>query len=112
MANNVHKKLDANLEIIKQELGVGVTFDVLIREFNAADRKAAIIFIDGFIKDRETTVVMKTLMQIPKGSLAINGLEKILTNHLPYFELEATDNLEDAIDQMLAGPLILLVDGI
>lgn len=112
MANNVHKKLDANLEIIEQELGVGVTFDVLIREFNAADRKAAIIFIDGFIKDRETTVVMKTLMQIPKGSLAINGLEKILTNHLPYFELETTDNLEDAIDQMLAGPLILLVDGI
>ncbi len=112
MANQVEKKLEANLEIIKEKLGVGQSFDVLIREFSAANRKAAIVFLDGLIKDRETTVIMKSLMLLPKGSLNINGLEKVVVDHLPYFEMEITDNLEDAIDQMLAGPLILLIDGI
>jgi len=111
MAAAVDKHLETNLELIKERLGVSITFDVLIREICIGERDAALIFIDGFIKDRETVAIMRTLMQIPRGQLGVNGLEKIIKRYLPYFEIEVSDDLEDAIDQLLAGPLLLLIDG-
>lgn len=112
MANTVHKKLEQNLEIIKEKLGVGISFDVIIREFSVSNRDSALVFIDGFIKDRETSAIMKSLMEIPRGELGVNGVDKLLTRYLPYFELETTDDIQEAIDLMLSGPMVLLVDGL
>lgn len=55
---------------------------------------------------------MRTLMQIPKDELGVNGLEKITKLYLPYFEVEILSDLKEAISQLLAGPLLLLIDGI
>lgn len=109
---DVRKKLDENLVYIKKTMGFGVSFDVIVREFKAAERPACLVFIDGFIKDRETSVIMKTLMGIPKGALAINAADKIISSYIPYFEMETTDVLNEAIDQLLCGPMLLLIDGI
>lgn len=108
----MQKKLSENLDIIKKKLGYGVTFDIFIREFKVAEKNAAIVFIDGFIKDRETAEIMKTLMNVPRGGLAPNGVKQILEHYLPYFEVDIADKLDEAMDQVLSGPLILLIDGI
>jgi len=111
MAAAVDKSLERNLEHIKTKLGVGVTFDVLIREICIGERDAALVFIDGFIKDRETVAVMRALMQVSRSEIGVNGLEKIIKRYLPYFEIERSDDLDEAVDQLLAGPLLLLIDG-
>lgn len=93
MAAAVDKSLERNLEHIKTKLGVGVTFDVLIREICIGERDAALVFIDGFIKDRETVAVMRALMQVSRSEIGVNGLEKIIKRYLPYFEIERSDDL-------------------
>lgn len=107
----VEKKLTQNLEYLKEKLGIGITFDVIIREFCIGEKDAAIVFIDGFIKDRETSAIMRALMDVPKGELGFNGIDKIVKRYLSYFEIECTDDLDTAIDQLLSGPMLLLVDG-
>ena len=113
MTAAVDRSLKKNLEYLKDKLGIGITFDIIVREICIGERDAALIFIDGFVKDRETSAIMKSLMDgIPRGELGVNGVEKILTRYLPYFEVDTTDDLDDGIDQMLAGPMLLLVDGL
>lgn len=112
MAVQVKAKLEDNLDTIKDNLGVGITFDVIIREFWLSGKDAAIVFIDGFIKDRETSLILKSLMQIPKNELLINGVEKLIKKHVPYFEVEVNESLEEATDELLSGQMILLVDGL
>lgn len=113
MTAAVDRSLKKNLEYLKDKLGIGITFDIIVREICVGERDAALIFIDGFVKDRETSAIMKSLMDgIPRGELGVNGVEKILTRYLPYFEVDTTDDLDDGIDQMLAGPMLLLVDGL
>ncbi len=108
----LHKKLKENLAIIRKRVGYGVSFDIAIREFKAGDRNAALVFIDGFIKDIETIEIMKSLMAIPKGGLAVNATRHILDDHLPFFEIETSDDLDAALDDLLAGPMLLLIDGL
>ncbi|NLY11913.1 MAG: spore germination protein [Firmicutes bacterium] len=110
--NETPKKLEEKLEIIKKRLGFGVTFDLIIRELNIAGRQAALVFFDGFIKDIETVEIMKRLLNIPRGGLALNVTEHIIKDFLPYFEVETKDNLDEAIDELLSGPMLLLIDGI
>lgn len=108
----MQRKLVDNLAVIKDKLGYGISFDIFIREFKVAEKNAAIVFIDGFIKDRETSELMQILMNIPRGGLAPNGVKQLLEHYLPYFEVDTTDKMDEAIDQLLCGPLLLFVDGI
>ena len=59
------KKLVENLDFIKTRLGYGVTFDLLIREFTAGGKRAALVFLDGFVNDNAVIEIMKRLLMIP-----------------------------------------------
>lgn len=110
--SRVSNKLEENLAIIRQKLGYGLSFDIAIRRITVAEKQAALVFIDGFVKDIETVEIMKRLMQIPREGLAGNAVRHILDDHLPFFEVSTEEELESAIDELLSGPMLLLVDGI
>lgn len=105
------RNLTENLDEIRERLGVGVTFDVLVRELNVGGRDAALIFIDGLIKDNATVHVMKFLMQLRREDLAPRPIKKLLRRGLPYFEVETVESVDEIVDQVLAGPAALLIDG-
>lgn len=105
------RDLTENLDEVKQRLGVGVTFDVLVRELTVGGRDAALIFIDGLIKDVATVHVLKFLMQLRREDLAPQPVKKLLRRGLPYFEVETVETVDEVVDQVLAGPAALLIDG-
>lgn len=107
LAKDLHK----NLERIKDVLGIGTSFDVLVREVRVGGRDAALIFVDGLVKDKATIEVMGFLLQLERGDLAPNPIKKLMAKGIPYFELETVATLKEVVDQVLAGPLALLLDG-
>ena len=107
----VHKELSKNLEYLNERLGIDVSFDVLVREIKVAGKDAALVFLDGLIKDKETQALMSHLLSIERGSLAPNIVKKLMEQQLPYFDVSVVGDLEEAIEAILSGPLILLIDG-
>lgn len=105
------RDLRENLDVIEKRLGVGVTFDVLVREIQIGGRDAALIFVDGLIKDKATIEVMSFLMSLRREDLAPRPVDKLLRRGIPYFELETVKSRDEVVDQVLAGPLALLIDG-
>ncbi len=105
------RSLEENLAEIKERLGVGITFDVLIRELTVGGRDAALVFIDGFIKDTATVHILKFLLKLAREDLAPQPIEKVLRTGLPYFEVETVSTVDEVVDQVLAGPAALLIDG-
>ena len=103
-------KLEENLAVLKKRLGAGENFDVLVRTFEIGNKKAAMVFIDGFIKDELIIPIMK-LMESKREDIRVNTIKKLLNNRLPYYEVETHDNLDDVIEEILAGPQALLIDG-
>ena len=45
MNNPIRKKLDENLEILKEVLGIGESFDIILRIFEIGDKKAALLLL-------------------------------------------------------------------
>jgi stage V sporulation protein AF len=106
----VFKRLTENLEYIKTRMGVGVTFDCVIRELKIGGYEAALVFIDGLIKDKVTLDVINALQKAERSHIVLNTVDKLIKQVIPYIELAANDELEDIVYQVLAGQIGLFID--
>ena len=107
----ISRQLDRNLEYLRRRLGVGVTFDVLIREIEIGTRRSALVFVDGFVKDKVTLDLIENLQEVRRSEIVPGTMRKLLARAVPYFEVEEVETLDAVIEQVLAGPMALLVDG-
>jgi stage V sporulation protein AF len=101
-----------NVHFLKEELGIGKSFDIIQLEVEYAEKEMFLYFVDGFAKDDILHLLMKFLAKVKKEELETNTLEKLMKTYLPYVELEATDDLNKVVDTVLAGPTALVVDGL
>lgn len=111
LEKKLDKSLKVNVEILEKELGVGVSFDVINREFMIAGRKVALFFIDGFAKDDIMLFVMQTLFKVKRAEIALNPVKKLIDNSIPFIEVDEVEQYGDCIDSILQGSLILIIDG-
>jgi stage V sporulation protein AF len=54
---------------------------------------------------------MQSLLGVKQEEIVPNTLEKITSKLLPFGEISIVDNLEEAVKEVLAGPLLFLIDG-
>ena len=106
------KNLDERLSFLQAELGYETTFDLVIRRLKVAHRQAALVFFDGFVNDQATIHIMRSLQSTANLGCTQGALEQLLREQIPFFETSITDHLEDAIDELLCGPMLLLIDGV
>lgn len=108
----VSRNIEENIAYLKPELGVGKSFDVIQLNVEYAERNMTLFFIDGLVKDDILHLLMKFLTNIKKEQLEPDVLHSLVKTYIPYVEVELTDDLDKAIDTVLAGPTALVVDGI
>lgn len=92
-------------------MGLDISFDVLIREFKLGRKKAAFVLIDGFTNADNLIMIMRSLMQARHEEIVPHTLDKVCMELLPYGELSPVDDLEEAIVELLSGPVLLFIDG-
>lgn len=109
---SIAKNLRDNLAVLERELGFGITFDLVVRKFKVAHKQAALVFFDGFVNDAAVIDIMKMLQRIPRLGVTLSGLEQLVQEAIPFFEVSMADDLEAGMDQILSGPMLMLIDGI
>jgi stage V sporulation protein AF len=105
-------RLQDNAAYLAERLGVGKSFDVIRLDVEYGGRAMALFMIDGFVKDDILHYLMRNLSHLDEGELDADPLEKLLKRHLPYVEIGQTNDLEEAVAAVLAGPTALVVDGV
>ncbi|MCM3586337.1 spore germination protein [Mesobacillus maritimus] len=108
----VHADIKKNVEFLKESLGVDKSFDMIQLDVNYADTDMSLFMVDGFAKDDIMHLLMKFLAKLEPGDLDNDTLYKLLHRYIPYIELETSDDLDAITDKVLAGPTVLLVDGL
>jgi len=106
------KCIKKNIEILDKELGITKSFDIINREFQIGGKTSSLLFVDGFAKDDVMLWIMQQLQDVKREEIVPNTVKKIVEKKIGYLEVETTDRVEDIVDKVLAGPLVLLVDGI
>src|SRR5690625_1551114 len=104
------KRLNDNLEFIRDKLGEGVSFDVLIREIKVGGKDAALVFLDGLAKDHVTTDIIRAMIQVDRAEIQPNTIDKMLGSVIPFMEISVVETLDETIDQVLSGQIAVLID--
>src|SRR5690606_36209723 len=110
-ATPISRRLEANAAEMRARLGVGVSFDIIERPLEIGGRKALFYFVDGFIKDKVTADIYASLQETQRGEMVPNVIRKLMGRRIPYFEVETVDTIEKAVEWVMAGPMVLFVDG-
>lgn len=110
-APKVSSNLERNIAYLNSILGYGKSFDIVLRRFNVAGKEIAMYFVNGFVKDDVMSLILRNLDELKKLDVTPNSLNKLFNEHINHIQVEQVDNLENIIDQVLAGPLALLIEG-
>ena len=101
-----------DVEYLKERLAVDKSFDLIYLDLHYAGRKVGLFLVDGFGKDEVMLFIMKFLSDLTPEQLEEEPLEKLLKKYIPYVELEEEDDLERVVDQVLAGPTAMVIEGL
>ncbi|MFD1850274.1 spore germination protein [Oceanobacillus bengalensis] len=108
----VFRSFTKNVEYMNERLGVDESFDLIRLDLEYAGRKMAMFMVDGFAKDDILHLLMKFLAKLEPEQLEPDPLQKLLKTYIPYMELDNVEDLNQAADTVLAGPTVLIVEGI
>ncbi len=108
----VQADIKENIAYLKESLGVGKSFDVIHLDVEYAEKEMSLFLIDGFAKDDILHLLMKFLAKLKPEELEFDTLNKLLRTYIPYVEVETSEDLDEVTDKVLAGPTVLLVDGL
>ncbi|MEN0643152.1 spore germination protein [Alkalicoccobacillus gibsonii] len=103
-----------NLAYLKKELAIDESFDLICLELKHANRKMALILVDGFGKDAAITEIQKQLHYLDRNEQEqeVDRFEDVLMEQvIPYVELSKAKDLDQVIEEVLAGPCALIVEG-
>ncbi|HOB87816.1 MAG TPA: spore germination protein, partial [Bacillota bacterium] len=108
----VHKKLDQNLGYIKEHLEPGEkNFDLILKEIVIGGKRAALLFVDGFIDSTTTTLILRELLKARREEIIPETVDKMLLAVIPYVEVSTVETMDNVVVEVLAGQMALMIDG-
>lgn len=104
---------DNMVEELDRSLCPDDSFDLIKREIVIGGRRAALYFIDGFIKDEVFEKIMEFFFKIkPEELNGVENMEEFSLRFIPYVEVSTENSMQKTAVQVLSGTTVLLVDGI
>lgn len=100
---------NTNLQIISDALRSEQSFDLIRRDLIIADRKAALFFIDGLLKDDITEKILEFFYKNVKSENFKSALY-FAQSAVPYVEVEVTSDLKKICTDVLSGISALIIE--
>lgn len=105
-------RFSETMALLKEQLRVEASFDVVARDVTIAERPAAIVFVDGFVKDGTMAKMLQFFSSIKKQDReALPNAAAFAAKYVPYTEVEVAPDLDKVVTAVLSGQLALVLDG-
>lgn len=100
---------NTNLQVLSDALRSEQSFDLVKRDLIIADRKAALFFIDGLLKDDITEKILEFFYKNVKSENFKSALY-FAQSSVPYVEVEVTSDLKKICTDVLSGISALIIE--
>ncbi|MDX8046075.1 spore germination protein [Gracilibacillus sp. S3-1-1] len=107
----VNRVIMKNEEYMKTKLGLDVSFDVGFREFTIFNKKMQLYYVTGLVDTEFIVEIMKKLISINDEEEADEHIYEVINNRIVHQQVETAKTMDEAVDQMLSGLLVMFVDG-
>lgn len=96
---------------MKKKLGIDVSYDVDLRTIFVLEREVQLYFINGLVDDLSIIQILKKLVSVNDTESEEIKIYDIIKNRLVNQQVESKLFLDEAIDQLLSGLIVIFVDG-
>lgn len=106
------RNLEKNLKALQERLHLDVNDDVVVRRFSALGQECALVYVEG-LSDGEQMAqhILRPMMNSPLSLTGRSAAEQVMHNVLTVPEVESGPELSPALDDLLRGLCLLLIDG-
>ncbi len=88
------------------------SFDLVTREILIGEKRTAILFVDGFIKDEVFAKMMEYMMKVPPEDMDnLSGVQEFIKRYVPYVEVTSKQDPNEILVDLLSGNAGLFVEG-
>src|SRR5690625_2164720 len=96
---------------MKQTLGANISFDIDFREIVILETKLQLYYVNGLVDDAGITQLLKKLISINDDEIEEDNIWEIVQNRFVNQQVEVIATLDEAVDQLLSGLIIIFIDG-
>lgn len=108
---NVYTDISKNETYMKKRLGLDISFDMGFRELIILNRKIQLYYVSGLCDTSVIQEVLTTVIQINDVEVDSDALEDILINRLVHQQVEKVELMDEIVDQILSGLVVIFLDG-
>ncbi len=101
-----------NISLLRQYLRISASFDIVQRDITVAEAPAAVIFVDGMVKDETMSKMLQFFSSIKKEDRSkITDANAFAARFVPYTEVAVVTDPDEVVTAVLSGQLAFVVDG-
>lgn len=102
-----------NISLLRQYLRVSASFDIVLRDITVAERPAAVIFVDGMVKDETMSKMLQFFSSIKtEDRNKVSDAKAFAARFVPYTEVDVLSDPDEVVTAVLSGQLAFVVDGL
>ncbi|MFB5764098.1 spore germination protein [Paenibacillus medicaginis] len=109
--DTISTRLEDNKKTLEDTVGLGASFDVVLREMSFGGRKVGIFFINGFANSLILTELLDRLSYVTPKDLSSNALHSYFERFIPHVQVELADQMSAAINKVLTGMSAFFIEG-
>ena len=98
-------------QFMKERVGVGVSYDLGFRELIVLKSKTQLYYLNGMVDDYIIQGIIKELVEINDDESNRKKLYEIIENRLVNQQVEVTKTMDEAVDQLLSGLIVIFING-
>ncbi|WP_156647169.1 spore germination protein [Lentibacillus sp. JNUCC-1] len=107
----VSRRIKVNEAYMKEHLGIGVSFDLGFRKLTLLKKDVYIYYLTGLTETPIIVELLEQLVRINDDERQSQKLDDIIQNRLVHQQVNAVDTMDEAVDQLLSGLIVVFIDG-
>ncbi|MRG86463.1 spore germination protein [Salinibacillus xinjiangensis] len=108
----VSDNIAENQRYLKEHVGVGVSFDVGFRQIKVLKKDVDIYYLTGLCDTSFIIEIVKKLVEINDFESNHRKVKEIIHNRLVHQQVEEVKTMDEAVDQLLSGLIVIFIDGV
>lgn len=110
-AQKIPRKISEVKKILEERVGLGVSFDVVLREMTFGGKHCAFFYMNGFAKDTALIEVIKRLSYVNEEETDGRTLQTFMDKLVVHIQVSRVETMDETIDKALAGMTALYIEG-
>ncbi|GGH79192.1 stage V sporulation protein AF [Pullulanibacillus pueri] len=107
----IKKRIKENKTYLEERVGVGTSFDVGVREMKILGQQIEVVYCNSLVDSLSVIELLRELLRLVDLHKTGTDVKEVIKNHLAHEQVTEIKTLDEAVDNMLSGLIVIFIDG-